>query len=62
TPLGAEKAKLVFGNRNRALKRALKGVSDEDIDPFLSVFDRIVAQLEDLDQRTAAACEGTSAF
>src|SRR5579875_3073958 len=61
TPLGAEKARLVFGKRTRALECALEGLTDEEIDTFLAVFDRILAQLEDLAQRAAAACEGTSA-
>ena len=61
TAEGAAKAKLVVGQRMKALEAALDGVSRQDVDAFLLVLDRIVAQLEDLAQKAAARCEGIPA-
>lgn len=61
TPMGASKAKLVYGKRMKALEAALDGVSERDLDAFLLVLDRIVVQLEDLAQKAAARCEGIPA-
>jgi DNA-binding MarR family transcriptional regulator len=61
TAVGASKAKLVFGQRMRALEAALDGVSQQDKDAFVFVLDRIVVQLEDLAARAAARCEAAPA-
>jgi DNA-binding MarR family transcriptional regulator len=57
TMLGAAKANLVFGKRIKALETALDGVSERDMNAFMLVLDRIVAQLESLAEQAAAAVE-----
>jgi DNA-binding MarR family transcriptional regulator len=61
TAMGASKANLVFGQRIKALEAALDGVSDEDLDAFLRVLDRIVVEMEALAERSSAAVESVPA-
>jgi DNA-binding MarR family transcriptional regulator len=55
--MGAAEANRVFGQRMEALAAALQGVSEQDLDTFMLVFDRIIAQFEGLAARAAAAVE-----
>jgi len=61
TPVGASKANLVFGQRLRALEAGLNGVSEQDMDAFMLVLDRIVVQIEALAERASAAVENVPA-